>query len=208
MPPDLKSLIAPAHTALVTSECQNGVLGPEAIFPALAQAARPEVVGNIALLVRLARMVDVQVVHCLALRREDGRGANGNARLFQAAAKAPVALTPGSAAAELLDDIPVGFEDVVLTRLHGLSPMAGTDLDPVLRNLGVTTLVVVGASVNVAITNLVMDAVNAGYQVVLPRDAVVGTPAEYAAAVIDNTLALLAMVTTAEEVAAAWTDGF
>jgi biuret amidohydrolase len=78
--------------------------------------------------------------------------------------------------------------------------MAGTDLDPVLRNMGVGTLIVIGVSVNVAITNLVMDAVNRGYQVVLPRDAVCGVPASYADAVIDNTLSLLATVTTTEAV--------
>ena len=57
--------------------------------------------------------------------------------------------------------------------------MGGTDLDAILRNLGVTTIVAVGVSLNVAIPNLVMDAVNAGYRVVLPRDAVAGIPAEY-----------------------------
>ena len=84
--------------------------------------------------------------------------------------------------------------------------MSGTDLDPVLRNLGVTTVVVAGVSVNIAITNLVMDAVNRGYQVVLPRDAVAGVPADYADAVIDNTLSLLATVTTTDDVIAAWKD--
>jgi nicotinamidase-related amidase len=49
-----------------------------------------------------------------------------------------------------------------------------------------------------------MDAVNAGYQVVLPRDAVAGVPKEYADAVIDNSLALLATVTTTDEVIGAW----
>jgi nicotinamidase-related amidase len=82
--------------------------------------------------------------------------------------------------------------------------MAGTDLDPVLRNLGVSTLVVAGVSVNVAITNLVMDAVNHGYQVVLPRDAVAGVPADYTAAVIDHTLALLATVVTTADVVDTW----
>lgn len=82
--------------------------------------------------------------------------------------------------------------------------MGGTDLDPILRNLGVTTIVAVGVSVNVAIINLVMDAVNAGYRVVLPRDAVAGIPTAYADAVIDNTLALLATVTTTDELLQAW----
>ena len=83
--------------------------------------------------------------------------------------------------------------------------MAGTDLDFILRNLNIKTIVGVGVSVNVAITNFVMDAVNRGYQFVLPRDAVAGVPREYADAVIDNTLSLLATVTTTSAVADAWT---
>ena len=66
----------------------------------------------------------------------------------------------------------------------------------ILRNLGVTTIVVVGVSVNVAVANFAFDAVNLGYQVVIPRDAVCGVPADYADAVIDNTLALVATITT------------
>ncbi len=82
--------------------------------------------------------------------------------------------------------------------------MGGTDLDSILRNLGVTTIVAVGVSVNVAITNLVMDAVNAAYRVVLPRDAVAGIPADYAGAIIDNTLSLLATVTTTDDLIEEW----
>ena len=88
--------------------------------------------------------------------------------------------------------------------MHGLNPMSGTDLDAVLRNLGVTTIVVTGVSVNVAVTNLVMEAVNLGYDVVLPRDAVCGVPADYADAVIENTLRLLATVTTVDELVGVW----
>jgi biuret amidohydrolase len=93
---------------------------------------------------------------------------------------------------------------VVLTRSHGIGPMGGTDLDAILRNLGVSTIVAVGVSVNVAITNLVMDAVNAAYQVVVPRDAVAGVPADYATAIIDNTLSLLATITNTDDLLRAW----
>ena len=65
-------------------------------------------------------------------------------------------------------------------------------------------IVAVGVSVNVAITNLVMDAVNAAYRVVVPRDAVAGIPADYADAVIDNTLSLLATITTTDGLLEAW----
>src|SRR5262249_55939127 len=111
---------------------------------------------------------------------------------------------PGSPGATLLPEFGPEPTDLVLSRWHGLGPMGGTDLDAVLRNLGVSTIVPVGVSLNVSIPNLVMDAVNAAYDVVLPRDAVAGVPRDYGAAVIDNTLALLATVTTTEDLLAAW----
>ena len=189
--------------AVVTSECQNGVIGPQSVLPELAAAAAGSVLPNGARLCAAARAAGVPVVHCVAGRRADDRGSNRNARLFGAMLKSPVRLDLGTPAAEVVADFDVQTSDLVLSRLHGLSPMAGTDLDPVLRNLGVTTVVVVGVSVNVAVTNLVMDAVNHGYQVVLPRDAVCGVPASYADAVIDNTLGLLATVCSTEDVVTA-----
>ena len=201
---DLAALVDPTHTALVTQECQNGVIGDGAVLRDLADEAHREAVPNIARLVRAARVAGVPVVHCLAVRRADDRGSNHNARLFLGTRKLGIRIEPGSQAAEVLPEIGVEPDDLVLSRFHGLGPMGGTDLDAVLRNLGVTTIVGTGVSVNVAMTNFAMDAVNAGYQFVLPRDAVAGVPAEYARAVIDNTLAFIATVTTAAEVEAAW----
>ncbi|MSO88165.1 MAG: cysteine hydrolase [Acidimicrobiia bacterium] len=201
---DLAGLVDPAHTAIVTSEVQNGVVGATSALPALAEAAAVEMLPNVIRLLPAARAAGVQVVHCTAYRRADGKGANHNARLFMGVRKAPVSLLPGSAAVAVVPTLGPEPDDLVLTRTHGLNPMAGTDLDPVLRNLGIRTIVVTGVSVNVAITNLVMDAVNHGYDVVLPRDAVCGIPGPYADAVIDNTLALLAAVTTTDELMTIW----
>lgn len=203
--PSLASLVAPGSTAIVTSEVQNGVVGERSALPELAAAAAP-MVERLAVLCSAARSVAVPVIHATASRRADGAGSNTNARLFLAVRRSPVALLPGSAESQVVEALGPEPEDLVLNRLHGLNPMAGTDLDPILRNLGVRTLIVTGVSVNVAVTNLVMDAVNHGYQVVLPRDAVCGLPAAYADAVIDNTLALLATVTTVDDIVAAWTN--
>jgi nicotinamidase-related amidase len=204
--PSLAELVDPARTAIVTSEVQNGVVGERSALPALADAAKP-MIKRLAVLCDAARVAGVRVVHATAARRADGAGSNENARLFLAVRKGPVALLPGSPEAEVVPELGPEPQDLVLDRLHGLNPMAGTDLDPVLRNLGISTIVVTGVSVNVAVTNLVMDAVNHGYQVVLPRDAVCGIPASYADAVIDNTLALLATVTTVDDLVATWQRG-
>src|SRR5439155_22387887 len=118
--------------------------------------------------------------------------------------KSPVRLSPGSPAVQVPDEIGVDPRDLVLARYHGIGPMTGTQLDSILRNLGATTIVGVGVSVNIGMTNLAFDAVNRGYQIVMPRDAIAGVPTEYAEAVIENTLALVATITTTDAVLAAW----
>ncbi|MGE2834946.1 cysteine hydrolase [Mycobacterium sp. SMC-4] len=198
----LGELVAPAHTAVVTQECQEAIVGPDAGMGVLATEARRAALPNIAKLLPAARAAGVNVVHCVVQRRDDGRGSNHNAKLF--AVGAGVDISPGGPGTQLVPELSATSTDLVLYRWHGIGPMGGTDLDAVLRNLGVTTIVAVGVSVNVAITNLVMDAVNAAYRVVVPRDAVAGIPADYADAVIDNTLSLLATITTTEELIDAW----
>ena len=202
---DLQALVAPEHTALVLQEVQNGVVGSPSALPALADAAAAvDLIANCARLARAARAVGITVVHCTAETRDDGRGANRNARLFAGVKKSPVRLSPASAAVQVPDEIGVDPRDIVLPRYHGLGPMTGTQLDSILRNLGATTIVGAGVSVNIGMTNLAFDAVNRGYQIVMPRDGIAGVPPEYADAVIDNTLALVATMTTTDAIVAAW----
>jgi nicotinamidase-related amidase len=204
VPADLAELVDPSHTAFVTQECQKGVLGDDAVFPQLAEIARKEMIPNAGRLAKAARAAGVPVVHCTVARRPDRRGSNQNAKVFRVAEKSPVKLLPGSEATEVIDEIGVEDPDIVLTRRHGLGPMSGTELDAVLRNLRVGTIVGVGVSVNVGMTNFAMDAVNLGYRFVLPRDAVAGVPESYAESVIENTLSWVCTLTTTDELLEAW----
>jgi biuret amidohydrolase len=204
LPLDLRALVDPSTTAVVTQECQKAVLGEQVVFPELAEAARVEAVPNGARLLKAARAAGANVIHAIAARRPDGVGYNTNARLFGAARKSGVVLELGTEATEVIDEFDPQASDITSVRMHGIGPMWGTDLDPIMRNLGVRTVVAIGASVNIGVTNLVMDCVNAGYQVVLPSDAIAGIPKDYADAVIDNTLSLLATVTTTDAVIEAW----
>ncbi|ORA81434.1 cysteine hydrolase [Mycobacterium malmoense] len=204
----LAELAAPGHTAIVTQECQGAVVGPHAGLALLADEARRVALPNIVRLLPAARAAGVRVVHCLVRRRPDGLGSNHNAKIFsrgRGPGKGSVDIAPGTAGAALLPELGPEPSDLVLSRWHGVGPMGGTDLDAVLRNLGVSTIVVVGVSLNIAIPNVVMDAVNAAYHVIVPKDAVAGIPAEYGAAVIANTLSLLATITTTDDLLRAWT---
>lgn len=204
MPRDLRALLEPTTTAVVTSECQNGVLGPDTYLPELAEAARATVVPNGGRLVHGARTAGVQVIHAVFLRRADRRGANTNGRLFVAANKVGPPILPGSDGAHPVPEFGLSPDDLVSQRYHGLDPVDGTDLDPLLRNCGVRTVVVVGVSVNVALAGLTIGLVNRGYQVVVPRDAVAGVPAEYAEAMLQHTYSLVATVTSTDEVLGVW----
>ncbi|GGN52614.1 isochorismatase [Streptomyces albiflavescens] len=199
----LSELLDPATTVLLTVECQQGVVGQDSALPELAKEARSSgALAHVARLVAAAHESGVQVIHAVAERRPDGRGANRNARLFRAAERLPVQQLTGTTAVRIAPPIEVAEEDFVVRRLHGLSPIAGTDVDPLLRNLGCRTLVVTGVSANVAIPNAVFDAVNRGYTAVVPADAIAGVPSDYTPAMIRNTLALVATITATDDVLA------
>jgi biuret amidohydrolase len=201
--PTLDELLRHRRAVLLFQEAQEGVIGAAASLPALARAAAEVgVVANGARLAAAARAAGVPVVHATAEAPPGGFGANRNARLF-AGARAAGALDPGSVrpVAALWAD-----GDVVLPRWHGLSPLTGGPLDTLLRNEGVATIVLAGVSLNVAIPNVVFDAVNRGYQVVVVTDAVAGTPVDYGRAVLANSLALLATLAETGTVVTAWSS--
>lgn len=203
-PKNLADLCDPSRTAVICQEIQKGIVGDISIHRDLAELAAGGLIPSVARLVERAREVESLVVHCTTVRRDDDRGSNKNARIFRAARKLGTPLEPGGEGVQVVDEIGVGPNDIELPRLHGLSPMYDTGLDSILRNEGITTLIVTGVSANLAILNLTLEAVNRGYQVVVPRDGVAGVPQEYADAVLDNTIWLCGTVTTTDELLEAW----
>lgn len=194
---------APVATALVIQECQRGVIGADSLLPMLAEAAAPAI-PFIARLAHGARAAGVPVIHALATTRADGYGEPRNAPLYRMAARAGKPLLAGTPAAEVIPEIGRDERDFAVIRAGGLGPMYDTGLESLLRRLGIRTVVAAGVSVNVAILDLVLDCVNAGFEVVVPRDAVAGLPPEYAEAVIDNTLRLLATIERTDNVLVGW----
>ena len=161
-------------------------------------------IDNVARLVDAGRRAGVEIIHHVAMHRSDMRGANRNARLFRAMARQGGPQLVGSEMVDIADPISVAPSDIISTRLHGLGPIAGTDIDSILRNLGSTTVVIVGVSSNVAIPNAVFDAVNLAYEVVVARDGIAGVPTEYTDTIVDNSLSLVATITTTDELVACW----
>jgi biuret amidohydrolase len=205
VPVDLDALLEPSRAALLLMECQEGIIGEGGTLSALADAVRRNgTVPQIARVLAAARARRVPVFHCLMARRPDGAGAAANCLLLAATRKSERPLLPGSPQQAPVPALAPTDGEWVVTRWHGITPFHGTELDSLLRNLGVRTVVATGVSVNVGILGLVIEAVNAGYQVVIPREAVAGTPDEYVAAVMDHTLRLLATVAPVDRVVGVW----
>jgi nicotinamidase-related amidase len=205
MPIDFDELVRPSHTAVVTCEMQRGIIGDHASMADLAhEVAETGMIERCVELLRAARASGVRVVHATIEFRSDRAGTAINNPLMGAMTKDPAHILRGTPAAELLPELGPEAVDLLSVRTHGLSPFTGTDLDALLRNLGVTTIVAVGVSVNEALFGLCIEAANLGYRIALPIDAVAGHPRSYAQDVIRHSLALMTNRTTVADVVAAW----
>ena len=206
----LTGLLVAETTAVLTMELQNGVVGEGALMKALVdEVERVGVRATAGRLCIAARDRGVQVVHCVAENRADGRGATDNCKVFAMnnRLRRETGSTPidqGTDGAKLVSELGPDDRDIVVPRIHGLSPFTQTSLDQILRNMSIRTLVVSGVSVNMGIFGTVMSAVDLGYNVIIVRDGVCGVPREYSDAVLENSLSLLATIATADEVIGAW----
>lgn len=198
--------INPTRAAVLTMEMQRGVVGDMSTIPDLAAVVASEgIVKQTARLLDAARSVGVPVVHCLAGFRGDRAGTPLNAPLIKAMLRDPNHLLIGTPATEVLPELGPEPSDLTSMRMHGVSPFGGTDLDGLLRNMEVHTLVVTGVSVNLGIVGLAIEAVNLGYEVVVVRDAVTGVGSEYVEDVLANTLRLISRVAMVDDVISGWT---
>lgn len=206
----LTGLLVAETTAVLTMELQNGVVGEGALMKALVdEVERVGVRASAGRLCIAARDRGIQVVHCVAENRADGRGAADNCKVFAMnnRLRRETGSTPidqGTEGAKLVSELGPDERDIVVPRIHGLTPFTQTSLDQILRNMSIRTLVVTGVSVNMGIFGTVMSAVDLGYNVIIVRDGVCGVPREYSDAVLENSLSLLATIATADEIIGAW----
>jgi nicotinamidase-related amidase len=194
----------PSTTAVVCVECQNGVLGPDSVLPALGAHTR-DLVRNIGRVLTAARSSGVTVIHA-TFEGLLGSDHVGSARIWRALGPATEGWTPGSPPTLVIPEL-LGPDDLVVARHHGLYPTLDTELLPVLASLGVRTVVLAGVSLNLALPFTAGHMSQMGYRVVVPREAVGGTPPVYADLAITHTMAMLATITTIDALTAEWASG-
>jgi nicotinamidase-related amidase len=202
MPLDLTPHLNPATTAVIALEVQENLLElDKAMIPGLARNATAiGLVDRLATLYGEARRVGAQVVFVTAEQRADGLGRATNLMISRAVRDGSDSFAHG-AIVEALRPEP---NDIVIRREHGMTGFHTTPLDAYLRNLGVTTVIVTGVSANIAITGTAIEAMNLGYNVIVPSDAIAGDPPEYVEQLLKYTIRNVALVAPTRQILDHW----
>ena len=195
------------RAALVVNEMQNAIANPAYIGTPLAgQVTERGVVARINTLAAAFRAAGAPVIFAtIAARTPDWAGFRVNCALAARIARKGK-LVAGTASAAIHDDLVVEPSDTVCRRSHGMAPFTGTDLDATLRGYGVDTVVLSGVSTNIALPGAATEAVGLGYSVVLAEDCTAGATPETHHMQITQHLPLLATVTDAASVIAAFRE--
>jgi hypothetical protein len=138
----------PTTVAVLCVECQNGVLGPESVLPQLA-ADSAGLIANLHRLLDAARTFGARVVHA-TYEGALGGEPTGTARLWRALGPLTASWKPGDPETQVIPEL-LGSTDLVSPRHHGLFPTMDSELLPILKGLGVRTVVLAGVSLNLAL---------------------------------------------------------
>ncbi|RCK68927.1 cysteine hydrolase [Desertihabitans brevis] len=191
------------RTAVLVIDMQNDAVHPDGAYAstgAAEHAASQQVVANVAAVTAAARAAGVPVVYSRIVVHPL-RGLSGdNAPIFRMLA--PDSFKVGTWGAEIVHELAPQPGELALDRTR-MSVFNGTEIDTLLRNLGVRTLVVVGAWTNMAVEHTVRDAADHGYEVLLVQDATSSLSAEWQHAATNFALTNIATISETASVTAA-----
>ena len=108
---------------------------------------------------------------------------------------APDTFKVGTWGSQVVDEVAPAGDDIVLDRTR-MSVFNGTAIDNMLRNLGVRTLVVVGAWTNMAVEHTVRDAADHGYDVTIVTDATSSLSEDWQRGALEYALTNIASIVT------------
>ena len=193
----------PTNTALLLVDLQNDNVHPNGAFAASGaadHAAEQNLVPNVRELLDWARGREMPVIHNRIVFYPGGSYGGDNAPIFRMIG--PESLKLGSWGAEALEGLEALPEEPVLIR-NRMSVFNGTGLDTLLRNAGVTDLLVAGVWTNMAVEHTVRDAADHGYRPILVTDATSSINADWQRAALSYALTNIAEFTTTGDVTGA-----
>ncbi|MCM6763363.1 cysteine hydrolase [Rathayibacter sp. ZW T2_19] len=200
-----------SRTAIVSIDMHEGHLSEDPECPCPAPRGR-EIIEPIDAFHRTARAAGVPVIHVRSELRASGvddvRGTSSSA--WRVTFPQLVGPIPGADDHALAGSRWTRFatevepQDEIVTGKKRLSAFYPTDLDFLLRQLGVTAVVFDGIMADCCVLNSAFDASNLGYRVSVVSDLVRGTDAPLEAAALSMVSLHLGLVLSSEELVGAW----
>jgi nicotinamidase-related amidase len=159
-------VIDPKKTAMIVVDMQNDFVVPGA---ALETPAAREMVPKLAEALRICRDAGIKVIYTAHVHRRDGCDMGRFRDLHPAIANREV-LVDGTPGVDIYPELaPAAGEHVI--KKHRFSGFFGTDLDIILREWGVDTVIVSGTTTENCCHATARDAMFRNYRVVFLSDA-------------------------------------
>ncbi|HII83088.1 MAG TPA: cysteine hydrolase [Ferroplasma sp.] len=165
---NIGEILAPEHTLLVNWDIQNGLV--KNIFN------REEFVSNVKKLTGKSRDKGIPVLYTkitpLPFRYMAPSSIYSFMKRFGVddPSKLPVFMAPGSDDAEIYHEVAPEKDDYVLNK-HTASLFIGTNVDNMLKNAGIKTLIFTGIATEIGVETSVRDAGTLGYYTVVASDS-------------------------------------
>jgi nicotinamidase-related amidase len=200
----------PAKTAVVSIDMHRGHLDPSPDCPCPAPRAR-DVVAPIDAFHDRVRALGIPIIHVRSvLRRGGADDLNGIPAAWRRTFPLHVGAIPNSDAhaiegsrwTEFVTRVEAG--DLIVETKRRLSAFYPTDLDFLLRNMRVETIVLNGGFTDCCVLNTAFDANNHNYRVVVAQDLVRGTDDNLEAAALAMVSLHLGLVVDSADLAAEW----
>jgi len=192
-----------SKTALLLVDLQNDNVHPEgafASFGAADHAVEQGLIPHVQQLLQWARKQSMPIIHNRIVFYPGGNFGGTNAPIFRMIG--PESLKLGSWGADALEGLEALDNEPVLIR-NRMSSFNGTGLDILLRNTGVSTVIVAGVWTNMAVEHTVRDAADHGYRTILVTDATSSINADWHKAALTYALTNIAELQSTDKVTAA-----
>lgn len=192
-----------SKTALLLVDLQNDNVHPDgafASFGAADHAVEQGLILHVRQLLEWARKESMPIIHNRIVFYPGRTFGGTNAPIFRMIG--PESLRLGSWGADALEGLEALADEPVLIR-NRMSAFNGSGLDTLLRNTGVTTVVVAGVWTNMAVEHTVRDAADHGYRTILATDATSSINADWHKAALTYALTNIAEFQSTSELTGA-----
>ncbi len=205
---ELGEWVDPSSSTLIVIDVQNDFCHSDGAFGKMGTDMGPiqEILPGVRRLMGDAREAGVPVVIFRVARspHSDWPAKERLGLLNDGPDYTPI-VVEGSWGAELCEGFEPEEGDILLTK-NRYGGFTGTNLDLILRNLGVKTLIMTGVATNVCVESTSREGFMLDYNVVIVDDACAATSREEHEGTLLNCRKFFGRVATVDEVIAAWAE--